>query len=165
MTQALKALNDSVYLVSEYYNEAVELYYNQPSQQINLAALNTDVAAHKAAITALESAIAQPEQPADHIHSCSYFCDKPACIKTQRKELVQQNAELILLLERRKKNAPQEMPAREAVLDLAHRKAWRYKKSSDPAHSDTYTFNEACMLDFVRVITEAAIARPLESKK
>lgn len=63
MQQALKALNDSVYLVSEYYNEAVDLYYNQPAQQINLAALNTDVAAQKAAIEALESAIAQPVEP------------------------------------------------------------------------------------------------------
>lgn len=41
----------------------------------------------------------QPAEPVDRIHSCSYFCDRPACIKAQRKYLAQQNAELILLLE------------------------------------------------------------------
>lgn len=29
------------------------------------------------------------------------------------------------------------------ILELAHREAWRYKKSSDPHHSDTYTFNRS----------------------
>ena len=38
------------------------------------------------------------------------------------------------------------------VIALAHRKAWRYKKSSDPHHSDTYTFNESTLLDFVAAI-------------
>lgn len=33
---------------------------------------------------------------------------------------------------------------------LAHRTAWRYKKSSDPHHSDTYTFNRETLLDFAR---------------
>jgi len=33
---------------------------------------------------------------------------------------------------------------------MAHRRAWRYKKSSDPHHSDTYTFNRATLLEFVR---------------
>lgn len=31
---------------------------------------------------------------------------------------------------------------------LAHRTAWRYKKSSDPHHSDTYTFNRFALLHF-----------------
>lgn len=38
---------------------------------------------------------------------------------------------------------------------LAHRIAWRYKKSSDPNHSDTYTFNRATLLQFA-----AALAAP-----
>lgn len=36
------------------------------------------------------------------------------------------------------------------ILDLAHREAWRYKKSSDPHHSDTYTFNRSTLLEFAR---------------
>ena len=32
---------------------------------------------------------------------------------------------------------------------LAHRMAWRYAKSQDPHHSDTYTFNRYCLLRFV----------------
>lgn len=36
------------------------------------------------------------------------------------------------------------------TLDLAHREAWRYKKSSDPHHSDTYTFNRSTLLEFAR---------------
>lgn len=37
---------------------------------------------------------------------------------------------------------------------IAHRMCWRYKKSSDPAHSDTYTFNEATLRAFVEAIAE-----------
>lgn len=37
---------------------------------------------------------------------------------------------------------------------LAHREAWRYKKSSDPHHSDTYTFNRTTLLEFARKLTE-----------
>lgn len=45
-----------------------------------------------------------------------------------------------------------ENPARQDVLALAHRIAWRYKMSSDPAHSDTYTFNESTLLQFVEAL-------------
>ena len=40
---------------------------------------------------------------------------------------------------------------------LAHRMCWRYKKSSDPHHSDTYTFNRTCLLDFVRKTMQGEI--------
>lgn len=40
------------------------------------------------------------------------------------------------------------------VLALAHRIAWRYKKSSDPHHSDTYTFNEATLLQFAAALAQ-----------
>ena len=35
---------------------------------------------------------------------------------------------------------------------LGQRNAWRYKCSSDPAHSSTYTFNDVCLLQFARAI-------------
>ena len=38
------------------------------------------------------------------------------------------------------------------ILTAGHRTAWRYKHSSDPAHSSTYTFNCACLLQFARAI-------------
>ena len=38
---------------------------------------------------------------------------------------------------------------------LAHRIAWRYKKSSDPAHSDTWTFNSATLAQFARAVSES----------
>lgn len=38
------------------------------------------------------------------------------------------------------------------ILAAAHRLAWRYKHSSDPAHSSTYTFNSVCLLQFARAI-------------
>jgi len=50
------------------------------------------------------------------------------------------------------------MNERPNTLALAHRIAWRYKKSSDPAHSDTYTFNEATLLQFAAAV--AAIPAP-----
>jgi len=37
----------------------------------------------------------------------------------------------------------------------AHRICWRYKKSSDPNHSDTYTFNEHTLQEFARVLIQA----------
>ena len=39
------------------------------------------------------------------------------------------------------------------ILEIAHRTAWKYKKSSDPHHSDTYTFNEHTLIDFVHKVT------------
>lgn len=41
------------------------------------------------------------------------------------------------------------------TLELAHREAWRYKKSSDPHHSDTYTFNSSTLLEFARKLLAA----------
>ena len=38
---------------------------------------------------------------------------------------------------------------------LAHRIAWRYKKSSDHAHSDTYTFNRDTLLQFATALMAA----------
>lgn len=48
-------------------------------------------------------------------------------------------------------------PASEAtgrIEDLAHRICWRYKHSSDPHHSHTYTFNRATLLAFADAILE-----------
>ena len=36
----------------------------------------------------------------------------------------------------------------DTVEELAHRLCWRYKRSTDPAHSDTYTFNRTTLLEF-----------------
>jgi hypothetical protein len=41
------------------------------------------------------------------------------------------------------------------IEELAHRMAWRYKTSSDPAHSDTYTFNRATLLQFAEAVRSA----------
>ena len=41
------------------------------------------------------------------------------------------------------------------ILEVAHRMAWRYKKSSDPNHSDTYTFNRTTLLEFARKLMAA----------
>jgi hypothetical protein len=43
------------------------------------------------------------------------------------------------------------------VEDLAHRKCWRYRHSSDPAHSSTYTFNRATLLDFADALLAAVV--------
>ncbi len=41
------------------------------------------------------------------------------------------------------------------IESLAHRMCWRYKKSQDPHHSDTYTFNAQTLKDFAeRLIQE-----------
>ncbi len=59
-------------------------------------------------------------------------------------------------------DAPAAQPAREclqqsadAVEALAHRIAWRYKKSSDPHHSDTYTFNAHTLHQFATALQAA----------
>jgi len=44
----------------------------------------------------------------------------------------------------------------EQIEAIGHRKAWRYKHSSDPAHSSTYTFNRTCLLDFARAAIAAS---------
>lgn len=38
------------------------------------------------------------------------------------------------------------------VKELAHRVCWKYKKSSDPHHSDTYTFNDHTITEFARLL-------------
>ena len=40
----------------------------------------------------------------------------------------------------------------EAIRGLGQRNAWHYKYSSDPAHSSTYKFNDACLLQFARAV-------------
>lgn len=42
----------------------------------------------------------------------------------------------------------------EQIEALAHRIAWRYKKSSDPHHSDTYTFNRSTLIQFAAAISK-----------
>lgn len=42
-----------------------------------------------------------------------------------------------------------------SIEDLAQRMAWRYKKSGDPAHSDTYTFNRETLLQFAEAVQTA----------
>lgn len=37
---------------------------------------------------------------------------------------------------------------------LAHRMCWRYKKSSDPHHSSTYTFNRVTLQEFARKLMQ-----------
>lgn len=46
------------------------------------------------------------------------------------------------------------MKEEKEILDIAHRTAWKYKFSKDPHHSDTYTFNKTCMIDFARKVSE-----------
>lgn len=46
------------------------------------------------------------------------------------------------------------------IIDLAHREAWRYRKSSDPHHSDTYTFNRATLLEFARKLVALSASEP-----
>jgi hypothetical protein len=36
----------------------------------------------------------------------------------------------------------------EEMVEIAHRKCWEYKHSSDPAHSHTYKFNYHSLMDF-----------------
>jgi hypothetical protein len=36
----------------------------------------------------------------------------------------------------------------EEMVEIAHRKCWEYKHSSDPAYSHTYKFNHYTLMDF-----------------
>ena len=45
------------------------------------------------------------------------------------------------------------------IKTIAHRTAWKYKHSGDPEHSDTYTFNDACLLNFARKVQAATIEK------
>lgn len=42
------------------------------------------------------------------------------------------------------------------IIAKAHRMCWKYKFSSDLNHSSTYTFNDACLIDFIRAILASA---------
>jgi hypothetical protein len=58
---------------------------------------------------------------------------------------------------RAKPEAQQPKPLTDGQIEaIGHRKAWRYKRSSDPAHSSTYTFNRVCLLDFTRAAIDSA---------
>ena len=43
------------------------------------------------------------------------------------------------------------------IEQLAHRTCWRYKVSTDPNHSDTYTFNRHTLLEFARALVQESI--------
>ena len=36
------------------------------------------------------------------------------------------------------------------IRKLARFECWRFKESTDPHHSHTYTFNDSCLIDFAR---------------
>ena len=40
------------------------------------------------------------------------------------------------------------------IENLGHRICWRYKHSSDPAHSHTYLFNRSTLLQFAQAVIE-----------
>lgn len=46
----------------------------------------------------------------------------------------------------------------EDIEGFARITAWRYKRSKDPHHSDTYTFNRSTLLDFVRKLGVSPVA-------
>lgn len=57
------------------------------------------------------------------------------------------------------KPQPQGKPATDyQVEQLAHRTCWRYRHSSDPAHSHTYTFNRHTLLEFARALRDGGAA-------
>ena len=45
------------------------------------------------------------------------------------------------------------------IAALARKKAWRYRMSSDPHHSSTYTFNQQALVDFAQAVEALARER------
>jgi hypothetical protein len=41
------------------------------------------------------------------------------------------------------------------ILEIGHRRVWRYAHSKDVHHSSTYTFNKTCLLTFARAVLAA----------
>ena len=60
---ALEALEESVDLVREDYENAKKLYSNYPSRQARLLGLEDGLSKHEAAITAIKQARSAPEEP------------------------------------------------------------------------------------------------------
>ena len=51
------------------------------------------------------------------------------------------------------------------VEELAHRMCWRYKKSTDPHHSDTYTFNGHTLQAFADALVLAERKRLVAAER
>jgi hypothetical protein len=66
MDLALEALEESVDLVREDYENAKKLYSNYPSRQARLLGLEDGLSKHEAAITAIKQARSAPVQEPDH---------------------------------------------------------------------------------------------------
>jgi hypothetical protein len=64
---ALEALEESVDLVREDYENAKKLYSNYPSRQARLLGLEDGLSKHEAAITAIKQARSAPEEPVYHL--------------------------------------------------------------------------------------------------
>jgi hypothetical protein len=64
---ALEALEESVDLVREDYENAKKLYSNYPSRQARLIGLEDGLSKHEAAITAIKQARSAPEEPVYHL--------------------------------------------------------------------------------------------------
>ena len=47
------------------------------------------------------------------------------------------------------------VPSDEDILVAAEKLSWRFKRSSDPHHSDTFTFNRKSVLDFAKAILKS----------
>ena len=81
-------------------------------------------------------------------HSLAHCGDAAAALREYAESMERESA-----IKQRLTTEPPKMTEAE-IESLAHRKAWRFKHSSDPAHSDTYTFNGHTLQDFAAAICE-----------
>ena len=80
MQQALEALVESVDLVSNAYE--ADWRHGLPTRKAQLDGMKAGVEFHEATITALRERLAD-----NTVHSCSYYCTRPDCVRAQRDEL------------------------------------------------------------------------------
>ena len=58
-----------------------------------------------------------------------------------------------------------EILTEEEITTLAHRKAFRYKHSTEDHPGSLYTFNKMCLLDFARSLIEEASKKKTDDKQ
>ena len=58
-----------------------------------------------------------------------------------------------------------EILTEEEIITLAHRKAFRYKHSTEDHSGNLYTFNKMCLLDFARNLIEKASKKKADDKQ
>lgn len=159
MTTLTKAARDALPHFEEALDSALEQLQEATIKyagykQDKIAGMEREYQAGRAALATLRAALAEQEAQAGEfvlvpVEPTPEMCAAGFCVSEAEHDPA--GVYRAMLAARPAAPAPVALTD-EQIAEIGHRMAWRYRQSSDPNHSDTYTFNRARLVAFARAI-------------